>query len=243
MRREKLINKNWLSGVLLVATLPLATQAEEWNYHAEVYVLAADVDISARGQTATAEFDDILDDLEFAFFGSLAAKRGQLALIMNILNVDVKASESNVRGPITTHVETELDTFVTTLAVGWEFYGNETTTLHSVVGARLLAMDTSLKVEVEPFAETGDSKSSDNWDAVVGIQGYANFSDDWYLSYYADAGAGASDFTWQASVSMVYRFSQFDVALGYQSIEWEFEDELLDDLQIAGPAIGLRFNW
>ena len=67
----------------ILAGLSHVTHAEDWTYHADAYFLAADVDIAtARGQ-ATAEFDDILDHLEFAFFASFAAKRNELVLIAN----------------------------------------------------------------------------------------------------------------------------------------------------------------
>jgi hypothetical protein len=86
---------------LLLAVVAPAQANEDWSFSAELYLLAADVDIdTAGGQSFTAEFDDIIDDLEFGFFGSFAAKRDKLALIANVFYVDVEASESNTRGPV-----------------------------------------------------------------------------------------------------------------------------------------------
>lgn len=238
-----------MAGISALATLltsgsALAAQSDEWTYHAEIYALAADVGItSARGQSATAEFADILDDLEFAIFGSLAAKRDKLAFIINMLYVDVESNKTNTRGAVTSHIDVELETFVSTLAAGWELYGSESSSFYGVVGTRLLSLETSLNIQIDPLGQAGESQSSDNWDAVIGVQGRTDFSSDWYLSYYADMGKGDSDFTWQASASLGYRFSPLDIALGYQYLEWQFDDELLADLQIHGPALGLRFHW
>lgn len=239
----KKIALSLLLPLFLSAWMPLV-HAEEWTFNVELYALAADVDITAAGGlSTTAEFDDILDDLEFAMFGSFAAKKDKFAVIFNLLYVDVEASKTRERELITSRLETELETTVMTAAAGWEFYGSETAAFHGVAGARLLSMDTSLSLDIEPLGERSDSESSEILDLVIGVQGRKDFSKHWYMTYYADAGSGDSDFTWQASAAIAYRFSGLDVALGYQYIEWEFDDELLEDLQIHGPALGVRFNW
>ncbi|MEL6117616.1 hypothetical protein P0Y67_20665 [Photobacterium sp. SP02] len=233
-----------LAGLGIAVVFSSSVMANDWTYSAEVYALGAGVDIkTTRGQSTAADFDDIIDNLEFALFGSFAAKRDRLALIANILYVDLQDSEVNSRDSMTRRVEVELKTVVTTLAAGWEFNRSDTYVIHGVLGARLLALDTDLTAEVDSLGASYFNESTEVWDAVIGVQGRAELSNQWYLSYYADIGTGDSDLTWQAVTSVGYRFENLDIAFGYQYLKWQFNEMLLDELEIAGPALGLRFHW
>lgn len=173
------------SGVvgLILAGLSHVTTADDWTYRADVYFLAADVDITTeRGVEATAEFDDVLDRLEFAFFGSVAAKRDKLALFANVLYVDVSDGMSRSQGALTARREVELETFVTTLAAGWELFGSRDSYIHGLIGARLLALDTSLELKLNGIEQFENSNSTNNWEAVLGLQGRTAFSYRWYLN-------------------------------------------------------------
>lgn len=64
--------------------------------------------------------------------------------------------------------------------------------------------------------------------------------------YYADIGAGDSEFTWQVSAGVLYRASDaLDVALVYRHLEWDIDDSarVVDDLEFSGPALGVVFRW
>ena len=102
-------------------------------------------------------------------------------------------------------------------------------------------MDTDIKLTLDPLGSVKESESASNWDGVVGIRGKTELSDRWYLTYYADVGAGESDLTWQAIAGINYRFEALDVVLGYQHLKWEFDDQLLEDLEMYGPALGVKF--
>jgi len=77
------------------------------------------------------------------------------------------------------------------------------------------------------------------WDGVVGIRGFYNLTDHWFVPYRLDIGTGDSDFTWHALAGVGYKFDTFKLIAGYRHMEREFkDDEVLEDLQINGPAIG-----
>ena len=96
---------------------------------------------------------------------------------------------------------------------------------------------------LESISEVKESDSASNLDGVVGIRGRTDLSDRWYLTYYADVGTGDSDLTWQAFAGINYQFQAVDVTLGYQHLDWEFDDQLLDDLEMSGPALGVKFSF
>jgi hypothetical protein len=229
------------SGLALALGAAPALGAD-WEYGVELYALAADVKAtSAEGEDISADFDDILDDLEFAVFGSLAAKRDKLSLFANLFYVDTESREREAQGPIKAELTVGLENLVSTFGAGWDFMDSGNTTLAVVGAARYLSMDVDLKLRIDPLGTVKESESGSNWDGVVGIRGKTELSDRWYLTYYADVGAGESDVTWQASTGINYRFEALDVTLGYQHLEWEFDDQLLDDLEISGPALGVKF--
>lgn len=231
-------------GAGLLAAAPKMACADDWKFSAEIYALGADVGATTvLDGEYRADFDDILDNLEFAMFGSIVAKRDKLALIANLMYVDISSSQTNERRFTTTVVDVDMEALITTMAVGWEFVDTDTTVFHGLIGTRLLSLDTKVSLDIDPLGVRNGSESDEFWDLVFGIQGRTDFSDHWYLTYYADMGSGDSESTWQLSAALGYRFSHLDVAVGYQYLEWEFDDLLLEDLQMSGPALGLRFHW
>ena len=71
-----------------------------------------------------------------------------------------------------------------------------------------------------------------------------DLSDKWYLSCYADVGAGDSKLTWQAWPGVGYRFEKVDVVAGYRHLAWETDDgDTLDDLNFSGPMLGVKFRF
>lgn len=218
--------------------------ADDWQYTAELYALAADVSAtSAAGEEINADFDDIVDDLEFAMFGSLAATRDRLTLFGNLFYVDTEARERNNMGPLSITAEVGLENIVSTFGAGWALHESDTSRVNVLGGARYLSMDVDVKLEILPLGRVNESKSESNWDGVIGVQGTTDLSERWYLNYYLDIGTGDSDRTWQASAGINYRFDSWDLVLGYQHLEWEFDDQLLEDLEMSGPAIGVKFHF
>lgn len=225
---------------LLIGAVP--GMASDWEYGVELYALAAGVNAtSGTGEDISADFDDILDELEFAIFGSFAAKRDKLTLFANLFYVDTESREREVLGPIEAELKVGLTNLVSTFGAGWEIADTGSTQIDVVGAARYLSMDTDIKLTLDPLGSVKDSESGSNWDGVVGIRGRTELSDRWYLTYYADVGAGDSDLTWQASAGINYRFEALDVTLGYQHLKWEFDDQLVDELEMSGPALGVKF--
>ncbi|WP_020207814.1 hypothetical protein [Gilvimarinus chinensis] len=230
------------SGSIAAAFASPAYSAEV-QYTAELYALGADVDISGEGFSETAEFGDILDNLEMGFFGSFSAKGDKFGVIGNLLYVDVENTKSKENPNISASIKAEISTLVLTAAAGWEFYESTSAEINGVLGVRWLDLNSDIDFALSSIGEASNHADEDIWDGVIGIQGRNNLSEKWYISYYADIGTGDSDFTWQATASLGYQFSKLVVVLGYQYLEWDLKDTLVDELTVSGPALGLRFSW
>jgi hypothetical protein len=133
----------------------------------------------------------------------------------------------------------ELTGWIVTPVVGYNLVEKEKFRLDIVGGARYLYLDTTLGLGPGSVDESGSF-----WDGVVGVRGDVNLTENWYLPYYLDIGTGDTDFSWQASAGVGYRFSKVAVILAYRYLEWDFDDgEALDDLNLGGPFVGAKFTF
>jgi hypothetical protein len=242
-----------LAGMFVFST-SLTVQAREssgadsWNVDAALYLWGAGI----GGKTVTDDdidvsFNDIIDNLQMAFMGTLNARKGKWSLLADIMYLDVGADKSttaNIIGyPVTVDVEIGLKSWILTGAGAYSIMQTDSTRLDLLGGARYLWMDADLDFQIGPIKESY-SDSGDGLDAIVGLRGKTDLSDKWYLNYHADIGAGNSKLTWQLLAGFNYRFKHVDGAFGYRYLKWDFDDDdTFDDLDISGPYAGIRFSF
>ena len=233
--------------VASVAALALTGQAAaagddgDWQVSGKVYLWASDTRVSTtQGQEVVAEFEDVIDDVELAFMGSLGARKDRWSWFGDILFVAIDARDTlpvngpGIAGPVDADVKYEQDVLVLTAGGGYTIAESDSYRFDVAAGVRHLDLQTDIDV----------SDSSEVLDGFVGVKGYADLGDRWYLTYYADIGAGESDLTWQALVDFNYEFSKFDVGIGYRILEWQADGEgLIDDFGFSGPYAGMAFNF
>jgi hypothetical protein len=224
--------------------------ADQWVYGAEVYGWGADIGgETTSGGPVDVDFNDLFDDLELGFMGTLAAARGKWTLFGDFIYLDVdddtKGSVNILGSQVPTEVDVELKGFVATVGGAYSFLDTGTTRLNLVAGARYLWLEADLDVDIGPVS--GDGSDSDHvWDGIVGLRGKTDLNEKLYLTYFADVGAGDSDMTWQALAAISYRFQKFDAVLGYRYLEWDFDDgDMLnfDELDLSGPFAGVKFRF
>jgi hypothetical protein len=265
---ELRVNRNsvaWFTaGLMLVAslmstTVVAETDSEKWKFDAEIYLWGADIGgTAATGDDIDVAFDDIFDILDMAFMGVLGASKGKWSLFLDAIYFDVSASDSftesvPVIGTIELDVDVDADvamkSWITTLGAGYNVVDSERATVNLVGGARYLWIETELKLDLstvvmgEKFKrKEKESLSGSVWDGIVGVRGKINLSDKWFLPYYADIGTGQSDLTWQALLGIGYKFKHADVLLAYRYLDYEFDSDYeLDDLNVSGPGLGVKF--
>jgi hypothetical protein len=259
--------QNWRLPPLLVAGALTAgpaavaaaesTAGDDWQYAASIYLWGAGI----KGETAAGSevdigFDTLIQNLNMAFMGAFEARRSQWSFLTDVIYLNVGADgggkvpvpvapNSNVRVKVDADVKTK--GWVLNLLGGYNLAQSEQGSLDLIAGARYLdlKLDFGLGLGLGPYARSRDiSVSGSVWDAIVGIRGYANLNDKWYLPVYLDVGTGQSDLTWQASAGLAYRFGWGDVSLVYRHIDWELEStSQLDNINFSGPLLAAKFRF
>lgn len=231
--------------LLLNTTVPLNAQGQEgdqsdgWQYGLELYGWGASVGgSSASGSGIDIDLDDIVDSLEFAFMGAVRASKGKW-----LVGADVIYMAADSSGDVAPGLSASVDVtnWIITPLVGYNVVDTGKGRVDVLAGARYLYMKADLGVE--PIGLRA-SDSGSNWDAIIGLKGDVDLTKNWYLYGYLDVGAGDSELTWQGAAGVGYRFKWFSLNLDYRYLKWDFAgNKAVDDLDISGPGIGLRFTF
>ena len=240
---------------IVFLALPLTVQAatketdSDWQFAAELYLWYT----SISGSTATEgdleiDADDLIDDLNMAFMGNIAARKDRWGLMVDALYLNASDNQNTLVGPVGVNVGVELDGWVVTPMAGYEVFSSDSLLLNAVAGARYLNLATDVDLRnadpsAPPFSSSL-SESGNNWDGIIGARGEVLLSPKWFIPFHLDIGTGESDLTWQGFAGLGYRFKRVDVLAGYRYLYWDFEDNAaLDDLEISGVGAGIRFHF
>ncbi len=89
-----------------------------------------------------------------------------------------------------------------------------------------------------------ESESGSRWDALVGVRAQYDFSDRWYIPYYADVGTGESDYVVDLLGGVGYRFQRLDLLAGWRYMKYDFGDDwVMKTMTINGPLVGVEFSF
>ena len=225
-----------------------AQAQSDWDWGAEIYLWGADI----GGETATGSdvdigFDTLIDNLDMGFMGAIAAHNGPWTIFADLIYLNVGDSTDGTvnvsSGPTQAELDVKLKGVISTAGAAYKISETETASLNVLGGVRYLWLETDVDLTVGGMPGEVSEKDT-SWDAVVGLRGDVDLSKNWYLTYYADIGAGQSDLTWQLLAAVNYRFNNFDVVLGYRYLDWEFDDfGSFDNLNISGPFLGAKIQF
>jgi hypothetical protein len=127
-----------------------------------------------------------------------------------------------------------------TTAGGYTLIEKNRFSLDMLAGARYLSLEVPLEAKLGS-KKVKTSPSVHAWDGILGVKGKYDVSDNWFLTYYLDAGTGDSDFTWQGRTSVNYRFRKFVASAGYRYLDWDIDGSSLDQLTVKGPYVGMKY--
>jgi len=192
-----------------------------------------------------------------AFMGSYQARKGRWSILTDVLYLDLSADKQLDLIPpiggdiinVTTDASTNVKGLILHLGGGYNLYNRENTTADFIFGARYLdlSMDLNLAFDLgvpDLNPTLALSESGDAWDAFIGFKGNISLGDRWFIPYYADIGTGDSDFTWQATTGIAYKAADWaDIVLVYRYLAWDLGGDIIDDINISGPALGVIFRF
>jgi len=260
--------------VLAVVAQPVSALAQEsgdgWQWRASIYGWLPTIDgktqFTTGGDGPSIEVDpnQLLDNLDFTFMGALKARKGSWGFFTDVLYLDEGANKTESRdltvgpgqlpGGIDANVNFDLKSWVWTAAGTYSLSATARHESDLYFGARMVDMKQTLNWTLNgdigdlPLPERSGSSvvSVTNWDAVVGVTGYAFIGDEgrWVVPYLLDAGTGDSDLTWQAMAGIGYQFGWGTVALTYRYLDYDTgSDSPVTDLSFSGPLLGASFQW
>ena len=221
-------------------------QAGKWQWYGELFAQGAQLDGTAStGEDIEVPLHDVLDNLDFAFMGSLAVRKNKLTLFGNFIyaNLGERATiPLDTPTPLEADLNLDIKQYISTFGAAYEIADTGRSTFNLLAGGRYLLIDADLKYDIAPNASGREKDSESNWDFIVGARGTTELNDKWYVHYYADIGTGNSDMTWQAIAGVNYRLSKVDLTLGYAYMDWDFDKKsLVRDISIKGPYAGIKF--
>jgi len=236
----------------LAAALPAEAETDSkqdgWKFGGAAYLWAAGVKgTSVAGDEIDVSFSDLLGDLDGGLMGILSAQKGSWTLLADIIYLSIHqetSSTANLIGiPAKVDVDVKLKGFVSTFGVAYRVIDDDMTRLDLLAGARYFNLDIDFDTDVGA-GTVKYSDSEDALDGIIGAQVIIDLSERWYISLYADVGAGDNKLTWQAWPGVGYRLEKVDVVAGYRHLAWETDvGDTLDDLNFSGPMLGAKFRF
>ncbi len=199
-------------------------------------------------ETVSTKFIDKIDAI---FMGSYEVRKEKWSFLVDGIYFKMSDSEEGSvslppvlnKDPIKVATEQELELVLVSLYAGYNTIKTENITLDIIAGTRYFYLGTDIKFVIND-RDIGLSPSVDFYDALIGIKGDVNLSENWYVPYLFDIGAGHSDLTWQAEASLGYHFNWGDVLLTYRYIHYDGDGSgLINDIDLYGPKLGLVFHF
>jgi hypothetical protein len=261
---SRLLPAAWLAAAMglvipfgsTVADSPGNTAADDhWQLKAELYGwLPTIAGTLPTGDDIEITIDEIVDNLDFTFMGVFQARRDEWAVVADAVYLKLSADDAGVTtmpiGPLNvpTRVDLgfEMKAWIVNLAGAYRIHQADRFDVQVLAGARYLSLDVGAEPDTSLIPGEKVVGGRDQvWDAIIGVRGLADLSDNWWLTYRFDIGTGDSDLTWNASLQFGRKFDWGSLAFGYRYLHYDFAPDfnLMKDLDIYGPVIGAAWEF
>jgi hypothetical protein len=251
--------------LLLLAPLHANAQAggDQWRFALTPYLWLPNIDGTLKyslppGSGGSPSVDvgpnRYLENLDFALMLAGEARRGDWAIVSDVIYLDFAGESSAVKSvggvqvPVNQDTRTALKGLVWELAASYTVARSPTATFEVLGGFRYFSVETSVSGSLRDrsaISQAEPLQKDELWDAIVGIRGRAKLGGgNWFVPYYLDAGGGSSVLTWQGLTGIGYSFRWGDALLAYRHVFYDQKDDkLLQDISFSGPALGATFRF
>jgi hypothetical protein len=205
--------------------------------------------------------DTLLENTDLALMGMFEVSKNRIGGFVDVMYFNVGTTKNGTRdllvpgiaipATVTADATVDLKAWVVMGAGSVRLAAGPRGRLDAFGGVRRLSIDTTLDYAFSssfgPFvgpSQAGRSEASGhNWDGIGGVRGQLTLGR-WVVPYYADAGAGDSDLTWQTMIGLAYSFKHVEIGGVYRYLDYDMKsDRKLSSLTLSGPAIGVAFKW
>lgn len=256
MNHAQLLSGRFLSLLVLLMLLPKLSDAQDWSYSFEPYVLASSIEGDASigrvtGVDVGVDMSDILEVLDIAAMAHFEAHHSNgWGVALDYGFMDLRADISGPRGGV---LDAQVHQGVFEALLVRQSQSSEGQ-LEYLVGIRW--WDNDIDVDIDPAILPGTASFSveEDWvDLVLGARWSSPINDRWTLKLRGDIGGLGleSDFTSAVSAGFHYKMTQsIDLDLQYKATWVDFktgkrgEPGFFEyDTVTHGPIVGVIFNF
>jgi opacity protein-like surface antigen len=236
------------------AVTPATATDSGWDFRLAVYVpmmgLEGDIAVGAIATSVDVPFDDILEDLDGGFMTAFEARRNRWSITSDLIWLKLSGSSQPTAN---TYVGFKQEQIMASVSLGYELFGNESTTLDLLGGAALTRLDVDLDATLAPPGPvlptvSRQASGSETWvDPFIGLRVRHRLSERWSIfatGIYGGFGV-ASDEYWQALAGIGFHLTEnATLALAYRVISTDYQDGRFSyDVENSGPNLGLVFRF
>lgn len=239
-----------LALIAALTAMPAQAETSDWSYSTTLYGWLTSLSSTIGTRFGEVEinqsFSDILDQLNFAAFGTFEANRGPWGGIFDVAYADLSRTETFLPGA--PFGGARLDTQLTAVSVYGTYRLVETPTTGFDVGAGFRSYNLTFGAALAPgVAPALTIARSENWvDPVIGARALFRLNDDWRGAVSLDLGGfgigKASDLSVQAAAELEYSVNDtWSMMFGYRhlAIDRPLNGQTFR-LELSGPLIGVR---
>jgi len=210
--------------------------------------------------------NDYLEALRFAMLIAAEVRKDRWAVFTDLIYLDFSNEKSSVKSvdfggslvssSANVSTNSSLRGAVWTLGAGYAVLPGRPVEMDVFGGLRYAGIHASTDWQItaavsgpsggQTFPRAGNiTERMDLWDGIFGVKGRVWLGrSNWSVPYYLDAGAGSSNMTWQGMLGIAYSFKWIDVSLLYRNLYYVAKpDNLIQDLRLSGPALGVTFRF
>ncbi|ACI58314.1 conserved hypothetical protein (plasmid) [Rhizobium leguminosarum bv. trifolii WSM2304] len=221
-----------------------------WTYTAAPYFWAAGLsgDMAQFGLPEVhidSSFDDILENLDFAFMAAGEARYDRFSIFADIMYTKLGADANTRRGILADSVDVTSKTFAGLLGVGYSVLDSQSGHLDIVGGVRVWSVDTTIGFN-GGLLDGREADDGATWvDALAGVRGNYFFTPEVYVTGWGLVGAGGADLDWDVSLALGYKFTDtISAVAGYRAVGVNYDnDGFVFDVVEQGPIIGVAFHF
>ena len=227
-----------------------AADGSDWQYKAGVYAWGSQITVTTPRGDVELPFYKILDDLQFTFMGAVVASKDKWTFTGDVIYLDMKQDINRQRdfldnGVIDITGNSRMKNWIVTPTAGYAVHASDKARIEILGGVRYLWLKSSADIKFNGVDKFNQSVSDSYWDAIIGARATISLNENWYMPLYLDIGTGDSDGTWQGLAGIGYKFNSFNTILGYRYLDYEFDksNKVMEELNVAGPFLGLMFRF
>ena len=243
--------------LLFSASLPVfasENQNDEWQFQLATYGWLAGQEGSITPINGLPSvgidldfWDDILGNINGAFYLIGDARKGPFGLFMDFVYSDIEF-EGSTPGSKFSSVSSQSKTWMFTTAGQYRLVDDKSYSLDLLAGARYWALESTVELTggLFPGRKVTNTK---NWiDPLVGTRGYATLGQSKFFigGFFVIGGFGAgADLMWDVALNLGYNWTKMvSTTFGYRYLDVDYEDDgFIFDVSQQGPTLGLSWRF